>query len=166
MAKANALEVGKKGTPLWAFNRYRTDALTSLLDDLVVIEDRGLSFQECAHVRQALEKSANCAAQIPDGWFRNVLSSFERLVTDYDAWNNTQGTDQGTIEQRRNRIKRLRRTRQKLATRVRKQTYKLANNLDLEIVKAQYKALEDLTKALPATFRELSKTINKIVGKI
>jgi len=141
------IQAGVRGSALWAFNSYRRDALTSLLDDLVLAEETGLKPEECRLVRQALERGANKASEIPDGWFKNILGAFEELVADYEKWNDPTGTDPATMLERRNRLKRLRKTRKKLSDRIRKKTHVL-NNLDLQIVEAQYAALNELIRAL------------------
>jgi hypothetical protein len=155
---------GQKGTALWALNRYREDALTALLDDLVDLENEGLPPDECVGVRRALEKGANRASEIEDGWFRNVLHAFERLVKDYEKWNDPTGTEPATVAERRGHLKTLRRTRQRLATRIRKRTHVLAKSLDLRIVDAQYEALEELIRAIPTKLPKLAKAVARFAA--
>ena len=153
------VQPGVRGSALWALNRYRRDALTSLLDDLVSAEEDGFQPEECRLVRQALERGANMAAQIPDGGFMTILGAFENLVKHYEKWNDPTGTDPATVKERRARMRRLRKTRKKLAERIRRNTHALDKNLDLRIVEAQYTALEELTRALPKLLPKLTKAV-------
>jgi len=46
----------RRGTALWGMNRLREDALVSLIHDLIEVESRGLSAEDCDQVKTALTK--------------------------------------------------------------------------------------------------------------
>ena len=161
MGPVHKRQPGQRGTAIWALNRYREDALTSLMDDLIELEADGLPDGECQLVRRALERGANEAAGIPDGRFKTILAAFERLVSDYDEWNR----NPATADDRRRRLRRLRKTRHLLANRIRKNAHVLEGKLDLEIVDAQYAALDRLIRALPEKLPRLAKAVGRFAKR-
>lgn len=40
-----------RGTAIWAFNLFRQDALTQLLNDLLAVEKTGIDEEVCQHVQ-------------------------------------------------------------------------------------------------------------------
>ena len=151
----------RHGGAIWALNRYREDALSAFLDDLVMRRDLGFTKKECDQVKTALDFGANRMAAIPDGsfWGGSLLRAFETFQKEYANWNSHEGGDEKHALNRTAALRRLRRARQKLARRVRKSQHVLANDLDLRLIDAQYTALGKLVDSLPSVFGNLAKAV-------
>ena len=156
MAEKSIKEAGKQGSLVWQFARWRRIALTALFDDLVDAESEGFPDQDCEVVRQALEK---CATRVADIGDRSVHYHMERLVIDYEKWNNPTGKDAKTAALRRKRMKSLRKRKRKLANRTTRRAHVIESGLDKSLIDAQYKTLEELTKSLPDTFKKLAEVV-------
>jgi hypothetical protein len=101
MGKKQQLDIGRRGSPSWAFNRLREDALAQLLNDLYSVEDQGLTPEQCKLVADAIAKVVNYATAIPDGSFfvaahlgnspevRECLPQLERAEGSYPTSNST-----------------------------------------------------------------------------
>ena len=155
-----SLEEGKKATKQSAlvrdFNQFRSKGLGSLLDDLLELEETGLTDSQCQQVRLALGKIVNASAAIPDGsWLRgsvfNELEAFEHL---YIQWNG-----HTTAEQRKETLGKMRKRRQRIAQRIRKNQYILSEELDLNLLKSIYDSLGQLSKDMPRIFPNLSSAM-------
>lgn len=162
MGKEALVQPGQKGTVTYDLNRWRKDALTALLDDLVNAEVEGFDSAACGKVRNALERGANRASGLPDGTvFRtSIYKDMERLIEAYEAWNEPDGNDRTMILKRRKLLRKLRERRHKLARRIRRNMQILEEELDKEFVRAQYEALSDLVRSLPHHFGELAKVLH------
>jgi hypothetical protein len=161
------LAVGQRGTRLYQLNRWREDALTAFLDDLVRAEENGFTHDQCAQVRRHLELMANGFSRFPDHSILrgSMLSSMERLVQAYVQWNHPEGTDDATVTKRRARLQVLRRRRQKLARVIRANVHVLEAELDLKFLEDQYAAMGSLVKALPDLFKSLAKALETLLKK-
>lgn len=155
------------GTPLWGVNKLRADALGALLDDLLALERSGLKEEKCIKVQHALGRLTNAATGIPDGsfWKRQVWKEFEIFEKVYFTWNSIEGERPENIAQRRAYLRKLRKRRSKIATRIRKNQYVIQNEIDLQVVKRGYEALGDLTEALPEIFTNLAKAVGRFGKK-
>ncbi|MFL6263238.1 MAG: hypothetical protein ACJ76Y_26375 [Thermoanaerobaculia bacterium] len=152
----------EKGSVLWSVNRFRSDALGSLLDDLVVLEDYGLDEELCKKVRRALARITNAATELPDDawWKRQIWKELQSFETIYEQWNNIDGGEEKR-EARKDKLRQLRKRRNKIATKIRKNQYIIQNELDLKLVRDGYEALGDLSKALPDLFKNLAAAIGR-----
>ena len=154
------------GTELHALNSFRTDALSNLLNDLVLNEEYGFDDNDgkdvCKQVRVALGKIVNEFSSLPDGGFlRKVIwKDIQRFEDKYIAWNSIYGNDTHAITSRQKALKALRDRRNKIATRIRKNMHRLQSELDFALIDAFYKALQDLVKSLPDVFVNLNKAVS------
>jgi hypothetical protein len=156
-----------RGTVVWGFNRFRSDALVQLLNDLLDLERVGLSDEDgtCGQVKNALGKVVNVATAFPDGsWLRgsvwSELSKFEQL---YIEWNGHDGPD--ATGKRKKTLQSMRKRRHRIAKTIRKNQYIIANELDLELIGDIYNALGDLTRALPDLFKNLAQAVGRFTSK-
>ncbi len=154
---------GSHGTALWAFDRFRSDALSKILNDLLALERSGLEESICQQVQNALDIVVNEATSIPDGTFisKPLWKDLEAFRDTYVQWNDINGTDEASREKRKVLLKKLRDKRHKVARRSRKNQFVLANNLDLSVVRAMYDAMAEVSSAVPDIFRELSKSVGR-----
>lgn len=152
---------GQKGSLTWQFDQWRRHALTALFDDLVLAETAGFRDDDCTKVRQALELCANRAVDLGD---RSIHYQMERLVLDYEKWNNPTGEDPKTVSARRKRMRALRKRKAKLANRTSRNAQVIEEHLDKEFVRAQYDALNGIVRALPKQFEKLADVLRKQLG--
>lgn len=158
----------RRGTALWGMNRLREDALPHLLDDLLVLEQRGLDGPTCAQVKLAIGKIVNAATTIPDGGLLKpvIWKQFAVFESLYHDWNSREGEDDEAAAHRRGMLQKLRKRRHKIAKSIRRNQHILANELDFKLIDACYDAVSDLTKAVPNLFVNLSKALLRFkVGK-
>ena len=152
-----------RGTALWGMNRLRSDALPHLLDDLLLLERKGLTPDNCSQVKLALGKIVNAATGIPDGGFLKsvVWKQFAEFEEIYHYWNSVGGEDEVAVEHRRKALKKLRDRRHKIANTIRRNQHILANDLDFKLLDASYEAIADLTTAVPDLFVNLAKAVGR-----
>lgn len=155
----------EKGSVLWSVNRFRSDALGSLLDDLVVLEDYGLNETLCKKVRMALARITNAATELPDNawWKRQIWKELQSFETIYEQWNNIDGEGEEKRKARKEKLRQLRKKRNKIATKIRKNQFIIQNELDLKLVRDGYEALGDLSRALPDLFKNLAAAVGRFV---
>ena len=155
------------GTAIWGLNRWRSDGLVQLMEDLVALDQHGLSDEHCETVRQSLERMTIHASALPDSSLvrRSVMSELENFTTAYEKWNDIQGQDGQAILQRRAALKTMRKRRKQLALVIRSNQHVLAEELDLELISAFYHALGTITTAMPDLFSNLAKAIERFSKK-
>lgn len=153
----------ERGTPLWSLNTFRSNVLSKLLDDLLARENEGLTQEQCARVKLALEKMIDAASGIPDGGFLRgtIWKELEKFAALYQKWNDIPGSDGKAARQRKQMLKKLRRQRHRLARRIRKNLYIISRELDLKLLGRVYDATGDLAQALPEIFKSLPKALKK-----
>jgi hypothetical protein len=150
-----------QGTVLWGFNKFRSDALVELLNDLVDLEKVGLQDQKCSKVRMALRSVVDTVGSVSDqSWLKSFvwrdLKEFEQL---YTIWNSHAG-DQAPAN-RRDTLRQMRRRRNRLARKVRTNQLILSSELDSRLISDIYGSLEELSKSLPDAFDHLSLAVNR-----
>jgi hypothetical protein len=150
-----------QGSVLWGFNKFRSDALVELLNDLVDLEREGLPDQKCTKVRMALRKVVQTVGSVSDrSWLKSFiwsdLKEFEQL---YEIWNSHAGDD--APANRRDTLGRMRRRRKRLARKVRTNQLILSSELDSRLISEIYDSLEELSKSLPEVFDHLSLAVNR-----
>jgi hypothetical protein len=150
-----------QGSVLWGFNKFRSDALVELLNDLVELEKEGLPDQKCTKVRMALSKVVHTVGSVSDhSWLKsfvwNDLKEFEQL---YEIWNSHAGDN--APANRKNTLRRMRRRRNRLARKVRTNQLILSSELDSRLISEIYVSLGELSESLPDVFNHLSLAINR-----
>lgn len=155
-------ELGKRGTPHWAFKRLSEGWLPRLHRDLIATEDKGVTEQQCRAVHQSLQELAALAAEIPDGPFFTIRAVTERLARNHLSWNEVTGSDSKAINRRRTHRERFGKTRQKIARRLRKNGPVIDENLDLERLRATHRGLNRLAETWPDTFQNLASVAKEI----
>lgn len=108
----------------------------------------------------------NEASAIPDGSFfrKSVYRYFERLLELYNTWNNP-NLEKGVINHRRLYISKMRKTRQKIARKNRKNQVILGEELDKELIRNLYSALGKLSNILPELFKNIGKAVTRFKKK-
>lgn len=156
-----------RGTAIWAFNLFRSDALSQLLQDLLRLEKSGLTEDKCEKVQIALRSMQLAASGIPDGTFfsRALFSELEEFKNVYVRWNEVNGTSDVSIEARAKVLNQLASQRHKIAKRVRKHQHVLSTELDLQVVDTMYGAFKDLVTALPDLFKRLGAAVGRFEAR-
>jgi hypothetical protein len=150
-----------KGTVVWGMNHFKQFGLTSLLDDLVEVEDKGFDNKVCDQVRKALDKISNSFTDIPDNLLfrRAIYSRMEDFTKSYLDWNNIDGSEEKSKKIRVNSMRVIRKKRHLLANQIRKNVHIINENLDLKTIDSIYTALGDLAKAVPNIFIKLADAV-------
>lgn len=163
MAKETSLQIGQHGTPSWAFNRLREDALVQLMDDLAARQYKGLTRDKCDRVKLALAKAVNCATAIPDGSFftKPIWKRMKAFEMTYESWNEPKGDDAYAVEHRQKELERLRKLRHKLAKTTRKNLAVIDKELDIKLVEDVYEALSNLVTSAPETFKNVARALER-----
>lgn len=161
MAHKTSIPDTRRGTALWGLNRLREDALVRLMHDLVDVEIRGLTAEECDQVKTALTKVVTVFSAIPDQSFfrKSIWHEIDNFRRAYEDWNEPKGGEEPARQHRKNSIRKMQKARNAAATRIRKNMRILEKELDLILIEDSYEALGELTKAVPDIFRNLSKAI-------
>ena len=152
---------GSRGTVLWGFNRFRSDALVQLLNDLLDLERDGLPDSKCELVRTALSRIPRAIAAIPNkSWLKSfVCRDLEEFEALYSVWNSHGGD--GAATKRNDTLREMHRRRLKLTRKVRSKQLILSTELDARVIGEIYLALEDLSSSMPAVFKRLSLAVNR-----
>jgi hypothetical protein len=154
---------GTRGSILWGFNRFRSDALVQLLNDLVRLEQIGLPDAECQQVKDALIRILKASGNTPaTSWLRSfVTRDLEEFANLYSVWNSHAGPDAGAARKRGETLKQMQRRRHRLARKIRSNQLILATELDARLIGEIYLALEDLSSSMPEVFKRLSEAVNR-----
>lgn len=150
-----------RGTVVWGFNKFRSDALVQLLNDLIAREADGLPDEQCKMVQVALSKVVGVTNAIPAGaWLKETvwtsLQEFEQL---YISWNSHAGVNAPTERQRT--LKVMRRKRNRLARKIRMNQLILATESDSKLIDDVYGSLGELSESLPEVFTHLTGAVNR-----
>jgi hypothetical protein len=154
-----------QGSTLWAFNRFRSDVLTTLLNDLSRHEARGIDDVTCARIKYALSTLVNLSTALPDGGFlqRSVFDELLIFERRYTEWNAVERFD---APGRVRALKRLRESRKRLSNIIRRNQYVIQSELDLELIRSMYEAVENLVTALPSVLSGLGRVLERISQKL
>jgi hypothetical protein len=171
MAKGNkkAPFDATRGSPVWAFERFTQEALSNFLRDLLHAEKDGFTAVQCDRTQVALRDLRIGATEFPDHtWFSNsIASEMERFESLYVQWNHNPAQIRSeAIAHRQKHWNKLADSRHRITTRVRRNKAKLADELDLAAMKAFYGSFDDLAKALPDIFVNLSKATASFAKKL
>jgi len=150
-----------RGMPLWEFNYFRSQVLTSLLNDLVDHKAAGFSQEYCDKITQSLEYFVNVTTEIPSGGplTRAIYPTVDRFAVLYREWNDIHGESNQALWEREYKLKELRQQRQKISNKARSLQYEIQNNLDRQLLKKAYDALGDMIALGPESFKSLTNAI-------
>ena len=157
-----------RGSMLWSFNFFRTNILTSLLNDLYDLESRGLEDEICNKIQASLEYFGNAATEIPKGGLMTgspIYKDIEEFANLYAEWNRIKGEDEKSKEKRREARIKLKKQRQVITNKARKLQYELDNNLDQSLLEAGYRAMGNLTNLVPDLLNNLTKSLNEFIKR-
>lgn len=159
-SKASREVDNTRGSHLWSYNHFRTRILTSLLNDLIDLENSGFEDDKiCDKIQLALDYFINASTHVPQGGFLSggpLYKEIENFKNTYVRWNNIKGGKDIHRVERRKRIRELRDKRQKISNKVRKLQYELDNNLDQKILHDTYRAIGNIIGMVPDIFKNLS----------
>lgn len=150
-----------RGTTLYAYNYYKANVLTSLLNDLIALENEGIAEDYCKIVKRSLGNFVNATTEVPKGGFltgalSREVEEFEEL---YSKWNDVRGKDEDAIKERRKLLKKLRKSRQDITDKMRSLQVEMFLGLDRVILVSTYRAIADLIQAAPNIFKNLSEAL-------
>lgn len=156
-----------RGSTLWSFNYFRTNLLTSLLNDLYTLESKGLDDAICQKIRTSLEHFCNAATEIPRGGFLTgpIYEDIETFTRLYKGWNDIKGEDEDSRRDREKVRLKLKKQRQAITDKARKLQYELDNNLDQKLLLAGYSVIGDMTTLVPDLLHNLTQSFNEFVKR-
>lgn len=156
-----------RGTLTYAFNQFRGNMITSLLNDLITLENEGLDEDTCIIVQKSLGYFVNATTNVPSGGiFTGAISSVaQKFEETYEEWNGINGVGDEKVKERRRLLVKLRRISQKITDRARKLQYELSNDLDVLVLKSGYEAIAELIKMAPSLFQNLAKQYDSFEKK-
>jgi hypothetical protein len=156
-----------RGAPLWAFNYFRSQVLTNLLNDLVNHEADGFSQEYCDRITTALEYFVNATTEIPSGGLVTgaIYPTVDRFAVLYREWNDIRSESNRSIEDRRYKLHELRRQRQKISDKARSLQYEIEHNLDRQLLNKSYEALGKLITLIPGSLENLTQTLAEFVKR-
>lgn len=149
------------GSQLWSYNHFRINILSSLLNDLIDLENEGLEEDICKVVRKSLEYYINASTNIPEGGFLSggpLYLEIESFADTYRQWNDVKGKEPEVIKQRVKIIRILRKKRQKITNKIRRLQFEIENNLDQKILADSYNAIGEIINLVPNIFRNLGSS--------
>lgn len=158
---------GIQGSKLWSFNYFRTNLLTSLLNDLYDLESKGLDDEICKKIQKSLEYFCNAATEIPRGGLLTgpIYEDIEKFVQLYRGWNDIKGEDEESRQGREKARLKLKKQRQTITNKARKLQYELDNNLDQKLLVAGYSVIGDMTTLVPDLLNNLTQSFNEFVKR-
>jgi len=156
-----------RGSVLWAYNHYRKSMMTSLLNDLIDLENNGLAEEYCQYIQKSLEYFVNATTEVPRGGFLTgpLYKQAQEFADLYFQWNKIEGSDPGKTSQRRKLLVQLRDQRQKITDRARSLQYELQNDLDKKVLADTYKAVGNLINIVPDLFKSLASAYGDYIKR-
>lgn len=153
----------RRNSPAWAIDRFRSDALPKLLDDLAPVAETGIPEAECLRVKKALNQIIDDASELPDGGiFRRAiwqhLQDFHDL---YSQWNDVKGKGDAPKARRDEIIREIRSCRNKIAKAARTNAHILNQELDLGLIDSFYSSLRALIETAPTLFVKLGEAVKR-----
>lgn len=151
----------RRNSPAWALDRFRSDALPRLIEDLAPVEIAGISEDECRRVKSVLNSIIDEASMLPDGGIfrRAIWQHLQEFHDLYAQWNDVTGSSKDAQNQRADVIRQIRDCRNKLAKAARTNAYILNRELDLKLVDSWYKSLRGLVESAPRIFLRLATAV-------
>jgi|SRR5580704_7029348 hypothetical protein len=158
-APANVAVNSRKGTPLWALDRYRTDALSSLIRDLKRLgrakfgDDKGGACDQLkASLRSAVEYVQNAKGMINPLLFAEL----DQFAQEYKGWNDHHP------DLTEERLVKLERLRYRICTIVKKNKKPLASDVRPEAANALFSGLRELVRTNGEFFPALRSALNRV----
>ena len=158
---------GKRGSPVWRFNYFRSVVLTSLLNDLYNLEQTGIEDQHCKKIAASLNYFSNAATDIPSaGPFMGPLyKDIEKFIELYQAWNDIQGGDLEAAASRRGLRLKLMSQRQRITNKARQLQFAIQENVDTQLMKSGFDALGELITVVPDLLSNLGKALGEFAKR-
>jgi len=147
----------------WKFQIFRRNILTGFLNDLSEQESSGFLKNECDEVKKVLEKLTNYYTAVP---LKNIWKHYNKFSEIYSEWNKYTGIYDTAIKKRHSNLLKLRKIRYKIAKKSRVIGHLVDTEADLKFIDAQYEAMNNLVKAFPEIFKNLSKALVIILTKL
>lgn len=153
----------QRGTPGYAIKFFNRDILVNLQLDLKRLEKHGIDESVCDKVKLLLSALVSAASAEAKGTFwgtpiHAVLRKYEKT---YIEWNDVRGQDKEAINKRAELLESLQDIRNKIANRLRTNTYALLEEQDLQLVRAINDALIETINVVPSTFSALAKSAER-----
>lgn len=161
--KANPMALDtRRGSKVWAFNYFRSQVLTGLLNDLSDSEQNGIDDAHCQQIQTALQHFSNAATEVPSAPFIGPLyKDIDQFTHLYISWNNIKGSDAEAKAQRQKVHQGLKAQRQKITNKARKLQFAIEENLDQQLMQTGYKVLHELTAGAPTVLGNLFKILKE-----
>ena len=158
---------GKRGSPVWRFNYFRSVVLTSLLNDLYNLEQTGIEDKHCKKIAASLNYFSNAATDIPSaGPFMGPLyKDIQKFIELYQAWNEIKGNGSEVAASRRELRLKLMAQRQKITNKARQLQFAIQENVDTELMKAGFDALSELITAVPDLLGNFGKALGEFAKR-
>lgn len=156
----------RRGSPLWALNRLRSDAFSQLIEDLKLQEKSGIPDNVCVAVKNDLLCVIKALGGIPihlshGKTLEETVSKFSQV---YSEWNDVKGSSENDVQDRRSLILRLSRSRDRISKVVRSSSFLLGVGLSEETVDVAFQEQIDLVEKYPEIFPNMSKSVNRFVN--
>ncbi len=166
---------GERGTMVWAFQQFRSDALTQILNDLSARETRGVSKPVCDTIQKSLALIVNEATGIVEAGFfsKPLYLELQKFEEEYRRWNGPEeDTSVAACAHRIQCIKQMRKYRQRAAKKtqrdlrkLRKDQYVLSHQLDLQAISGMYEAFRKICESAPEIFVCLGRAVKRYVDR-
>lgn len=158
---------GKRGSPVWRFNYFRSVVLTSLLNDLYNLEQTGIEDKHCKKIAASLNYFSNAATDISSaGPFMGPLyKDIEKFTELYLAWNDIKGEDSEMVVSRRELRHKLMAQRQRITNKARQLQFAIQENVDTQLMKSGFDALGELITAVPDLLSNLGKALEEFAKR-
>ena len=156
-----------RGSALWAFNYFRWQILTNLLDDLVEHERDGLPEEYCNQLTMTLERFVNATTEIPSGGLLvGTLSPLaDRFTVLYREWNDIHGESAASVGERRYKLQQMREQRQKITNKASQLQYAIQHELNHALMRSSYRALSDLITLAPDLFKNVADALKEFAKR-
>jgi hypothetical protein len=167
LAATASKTLGRRGSPAWRFNYFRSVILTKLLDDLYNLEETGIEDRHCRKIAASLNYFSNAATNIPSaGPFVGPLyKDIEKFADLYQSWNGVKGQGSEMTASRKELRLKMKAQRQVITNKARKLQVAIQENVDAELMKAGFDALSELITAVPALLGGVGKALNEFVKR-
>jgi len=158
-----------QGSPLWQYNHFRTSIITSLLNDLVDLENEGMAEDICKQIQKSLRYFVAASTEVSTGGFLSggpLYVEIQQFLDTYVEWNDINGRTLENSKQRRKKLSVLLKKRQDITDKVRRLQFELQNDLDQKILADSYNAIGELINIVPGMFRNLTSSFGQYTKRV
>lgn len=149
---------GQRGTPLWAFNKVRSDFLPSLLRDLKEAEENGWDEHACDLVKEILRQlAADSAMNDPSVPVTQTWELLDEFREKYIEWNDECQDEECRKERRLS----LRAIREKIARKARNYTKDLDQHVDKLTIVGFFSRVGEVSSQHPQLFANTIKSVER-----